>query len=125
MTRNSFFLSIFAVIPAWAQTRLNVDQLAAGATSPLRIMAMDSRGRLTALSVGDGIEISGTELRAVASPRVPVVLARAPNGAYSFVGGMGVFRNGVLQMQGIDYSVSVGVLTPVLPWSADDIVSAY
>lgn len=117
MTRLKF-LSFF-------QTRLNVDQLAAGGTSPLKLMAVDARGRLVALTVGPGIEISGTELRAVSTPRVPVVLTRAPNGTYSFAGGMAVFRNGVLQLQGPDYAVAVGVLTPVLPWSADDLVSAY
>ena len=111
---------------AVAQTRMTADQLRAGAVAPLRLLAIDSAGRFAYVAVGAGLEIAGTTLQATtAGPKAPAKLARNADGTYVYPGGA-VFRNGLLQTPGADYTVSGSTLTPTpTGWAADDVVTGY
>jgi hypothetical protein len=57
-----------------------------------------------------------------------VIAMRIGAGAYVAPGGaidfrtLRAYRNGLRMAPGIDYTVSGGVITPIYPWSAEDIV---
>jgi hypothetical protein len=121
-----FLAGICLMVLAVAQSRITADQLRAGAASNLRILAVDSTtGRFAYLTLGGGVEIVGTTLQATAAaPRSPAPLSRNTDGSYSYGGGA-VFRNGLFQTPGVDYTIASGAVRPVSAWAVDDVVTGY
>jgi len=121
-----FLAGICLMVLAVAQSRITADQLRAGAASNLRVLSVDSTtGRFAYLTLGGGVEIVGTTLQATApAPRIPVALSRNADGSYSYGGGA-VFRNGLFQTPGVDYTILSGSIKPTGSWSAEDVIGGY
>lgn len=124
MKKYLVFLGALAALTA--QTAIKPEQIRATPAPLPRLLAFDSAGRLTLLTVGPGVEIVGGALVATgAAPPVLVLtrLIRSGDGNYPATAGI-VARNGVIQERGADYSISGGVLVPATPWASDDVVTA-
>ena len=116
MTRAEFF-TLF-------QTRITGGQLRRGSQTPAEIVAVDGAGQFHALKLGPGLEIIGNEICLSPTTRSPIQLRRNPDGSYDFIGRSQIYRNGLLQLPGVDYTTSGNSVIPVLPWSADDLIGA-
>jgi hypothetical protein len=124
MNRNTFFTTLIAMLAApfaWAAGKVRADQLTPGATGTLRLLAVGSDNRFASLAIGSGLTYDGTNISATPpAAATPVLLTRNPDGTYLYTGGA-VFRNGLIQIPGADYTVAGSVLTPI-GWNADDVV---
>lgn len=124
MNRNTFFTTLIALLAApfvWAAGKLRADQLAPGATGTLRLLAVGGDNKFASLGIGSGLTYDGTTISATPpAAATPVLLTRNPDGTYPYTGGA-IFRNGLLQVVALDYTVSGAVLTPI-GWNADDTV---
>lgn len=120
-----FLAGVCLMAFAVAQSRITADQLRAGATTGLRLLAIDASGRFAYVTLGAGLEIAGTTLQSTtAAPRTPAQLTRNGDGSYVYPGG-GVYRNGLLQTPAVDYTIAAGTVKPVQPWAVDDVVTGY
>ena len=124
-------LVLFTALALAAQTRLPIDQLK-GPPGEVRLLALDAAGKLTTLTLGEGLEISGSVIKMKAVP-VPSgyaliksedLLLIAPDGTYSASTGMSIYRNGMLMSAGSDYTMVAGRVRPAEPWSASDVITA-
>ena len=121
---KNLLLFLGALVTLTAQTAVKPEQIRAAAAPAVRLLAFDAAGRLTMLTVGDGVQIVNGALVAVAStPPVLVTtrLVRDASGNYPATAGV-VTRNGITQERGVDYAITAGALVPATPWSAEDIV---
>jgi len=123
-------LSLFALTLS-AQTRLPIDQLK-GPPGEVRLLALDATGKLSTLTLGEGLEIIGGQIKMKAVPvpsgyaliRSEYQLARAEDGTYESPSGNGVYRNGLLMTMNSDYTLVGGRIRPAEPWAASDAVTA-
>lgn len=124
MNRNTFFTTLIALLAApfaWAAGKVRADQLAPGATGTLRLLAVGSDNKFASLGIGPGLSSDGTTISAIPpASATPTVLIRNTDGTYTYTGGV-IFRNGLLQVVALDYTVSGAVLTPI-GWNADDTI---
>jgi hypothetical protein len=106
-----FLLLAFALV-AEAQTRTDLGQIKGPATTSVQVLALVN-GRLVLVSIGAGVSLvqvgSAWELRATGVAGVDVKLSRAADGNWTLPNGCSlrsVYRNGLLQLRGVDYTAS-------------------
>ena len=126
--RTAFLALIFAaVLPA--QTTIPPGQLRFSAEQPenLRVFAVGLSG-MVRLQLGPGLRIEMREglPTLVAAPvvRKRVRLNRDHNGNYPGNPDAEIFRNGILQARGEDYTTNSGGIIPREPWPPDDTITA-
>jgi hypothetical protein len=112
-----------------AQTRLPVDQIR-GPAGEIRLLALDSTGKLITLTLGESLAVLDGVIRTLApvitpgwtAQRVEAPLARNSDGTYTGTGAT-VYRNGLMMTAGRDYDSVGNKITPKEPWAASDIVT--
>jgi hypothetical protein len=120
---------LLLALPMAAQTRLTVDQLK-GPAGEIRLLALDSTGKLITLTLGESLAVLDGALRTLApiltpgwtAQRVESPLARNADGTYTGTGAT-VYRNGLMMTAGRDYDIIGDKITPKEPWAASDIVT--
>ena len=129
---KTVFIFLAAIGGLLAQTGVTPSQVRTAAATPAyRLFAFDAAGRATLVTLGAGLEISNgviTSKPAAVSATVSlstVPLSRAADGTYPAQSGAVVYtRNGLLILEGVDYTLAAGRLTPVGAWATDDQVVA-
>ena len=122
---------ILSALALTAQTRLPIDQLK-GPPGEVRLLALDAAGKLTPLTLGEGLEISGSVIKMKAVPvpsgyallRSEWPLTQAADGTYAAAKGDAIYRNGMLMSLSADYTLVDGRVRPSEPWGASDAVTA-
>ena len=130
MNRTTFFTALIAFLAApftWAATKLKFDQFATGITGIPGLVGVDSTNKFGVIVMGSGLnynQSTSTLSVAAAAPLSPSVLVRNTDGTYQYTNGL-VYRNGLLQIPGVDFSASGGTLTPIpaASWATDDTIA--
>jgi len=121
-------LFVTLIIAAFAQTAVKPEQIRSTPAQTIQLLAISQDGKLTRLTLGDGLQISGTTITAAPS-EAPVLtqtrLLKNSQGNYPTTTGL-VTRNGVIQERGTDYSITTaGIIPhPLFPWSDEDVILA-
>lgn len=131
---KSFLLAIVFAAAALAQTRPHTSQIRGPQSQQPQLLAIVN-GRVVNVALGAGVQLvqvaGAWELRATAAATTDARLTRGADGTWSLPQGCGlraVYRNGLRQAAGVDYSVSGqavrftdGASDPSLP---DDMIVA-
>jgi len=114
-----------------AQTKLPIDQIK-GPVGSIGLLAIDESGSLITVKLSDSVAIvDGTLVAKVniaptgyALMRSEAILTRNSDGSYILLGGETIYRNGLVQLEGPDYSRIDGraVPNPLKPWASGDLV---
>jgi hypothetical protein len=107
-------LVLVLAAPCFAQTRPDVRQLKGPSRDPIAIVVVLLNGKPVLASLGSGLELDTTVsppvLRAVSSQIRAVRLSRAPDGSWTIPSScssiVAVYRNGLRQWEGEDYSTA-------------------
>lgn len=132
MRSNMPLLLLLLAATLHGQTLVPPSQLrfgAPGEPSQLRLFAVGLSG-LVQVHLGPGLRIELVNgVPTLTAAPVPMVrrrvrLTRDSNGNYPGRPDAEIFRNGLLQAEGIDYTTNPGGILPIQPWSAEDAVTA-
>jgi hypothetical protein len=129
---KSLLLLATAALAAFSQTSVTSGQVrTAAAPVTYRVFAFDSSGRSALLTLGAGVDVANGVISVkpgavtVSVSLASTTLARAVDGTYPAVTGAVVYtRNGLLLLDGVDYAIVGGRLTPTTGWGLDDQVVA-
>jgi hypothetical protein len=122
-------IAALLALSAHAQTRITLDQIKAPA-GQVRLLILEADGKLSTVTLGDGLEIVGGQIKAKAIPagfrlvKGEYALVRAEDGTYSASDESAIFRNGMLMSIGLDYTLVGGRVRPAEPWPSTDMITA-
>lgn len=125
--------AVFALLPfAYVQAQPPSISPQVASPDPWMFLVYASDGLIFKwVRVGAGLEMVKDEIRAKllsvnANVRAPALLPRLPDGTYITLRGAAVFRNGLLQMESLDYYIrNDRILVPAIPWNVGDRVVRY
>jgi hypothetical protein len=120
---------ILASVSVFCQTTVKTDQVRTTPASTARLLAADATGKIFVVELGAGLTISGGRIVLVPASTVDQTIAVETlkpdvNGNYPARPGAVYVRNGLVQSETVDYSITLATLRPILPWSSDDAILA-
>ncbi len=118
-----------AAITLGAQTKTTLDQQRAPTAAVERVIIAMPDGTMKPLELGPGLAIIDGKLAVTAAQDFLVTvsqtkLMRNPDGSYPSIPNAIYSRGGITQTVGVDYLLVPGKVAPLVPWPAEDVVTA-